>query len=156
MNSIVFRAVRGSAAVFSIFICVGLSINAARAGEMQVYKSEDLPDLPYSAAVRAGDMVYVSGVTGHRPGSAEPVEGGIDAEADQAFAYVKQTLERVGSSLDKTVKCTVLLADIDHFPALNKAFTRYFPENPPARSTIVVPALPHDSQIEVECDALAD
>jgi len=142
-------------------ILVGAALAAAIAGTAhaqgarQVFASPDLADLPYSAAVRAGDTIYVSGVTGHARGSRQPVEGGVRAEAEQALGYIQEILQLAGSSMQNVAKCTVLLADINGFPDLNAAYRKFFPHEPPARSTIIVPALPNGSLVEIECNALA-
>lgn len=117
------------------------------------YPSPDLPGLPYSAAVKAGHTIYVSGVTGHEPGSRKPVQGGVQAEAEQALRHIEEILRTAGAAMTDVAKCTVLLADIEGFPALNAAYRKFFPEQPPARSTIVVPALPDKALVEIECNA---
>ncbi|MEQ8348913.1 MAG: RidA family protein [Sneathiellaceae bacterium] len=134
---------------------LALATNGAAAGERIAYPSPVLDGLPYSAAVKAGDTVYVGGVLGTVRGKAELVPGGITPEARQAFAHVKEILELAGSSLQQTVKCVVLLADIDDFKPMNAVYKEYFPKDPPTRSTIVVPAIPLGAAIEVECNALA-
>lgn len=120
----------------------------------QAFPSPDLAGLPYSAAVRAGNTVHVSGVLGLVTGGDGLVEGGITPEAEQVFARIDEVLAIAGSSLEQVVKCTVLLADIDDFPAMNAVFASTFPNDPPARSTIIVPAIPMGAAIEVECDAM--
>lgn len=139
------------------FVWAALAASAAttvQAGDRQAYRSPDLPDLPYSAAVRAGDTIYVSGVTGHAPGSREPVPGGVRAEAEQSLTHIQDILERAGAGMADVAKCTVLLADINGFPDLNAAYRKFFPEAPPARSTIIVPALPDGALVEIECNAV--
>lgn len=128
------------------------------AAEMkQVFQSPDLPPgLPFSAAVRAGDTIYVSGAIGHVRGEPRLIPGGIGPETEQAMTYIKETLERAGSSLDRVVKCTVFLVDIDDFGAMNEVYRTFFPEAPPARSTVAVAALALGARIEVECIAMAD
>jgi reactive intermediate/imine deaminase len=122
----------------------------------QVFQSPDLPPgLPFSAAVRAGDTIYVSGAIGHVRGEPRLVPGGIAPETEQALTYIKETLERAGSSLERAVKCTVFLADIDDFGAMNEVYRTFFPEAPPARSTVAVAALALGARIEVECIAMA-
>ncbi len=127
------------------------------AAEMrQVFQSPDLPPgLPFSAAVRAGETIYVSGAIGHVRGEPRLVSGGVGPETERALTYIKEILERAGSSLERVVKCTVFLADIDDFGAMNEVYGRFFPEAPPARSTVAVAALALGARIEVECIALA-
>ena len=81
--------------------------------------------------------------------------GGIGPETEQALIYIKETLERAGSSLEHAVKCTVFLADIDDFAAMNEVYSAFFPEAPPARSTVAVAGLALGARIEVECIAMA-
>lgn len=138
-------------------VCAALAAGAATpvlADERQAYRSPDLPDLPYSAAVRAGDTIYVSGVTGHAPGSREPVPGGVRAEAEQSLAHIKNILQAAGATMADVAKCTVLLADVNGFPELNAAYRKFFPDQPPARSTIIVPVLPDSALVEIECNAV--
>ena len=111
---------------------------------------------PYSAVVRAGDYIYVSGVLGHIRGQSQLVSGGVGAQARQALAYIEEYIDWAGGSLKNTVKCMVLLADIDDFSAMNAAWSEFFPENPPARSTIIVPEIPHGAAIEIDCTAIAN
>lgn len=128
----------------------------AGATEKTAYPSPNLDGLPYSAVVRAGDTIYVSGVLGHQRGKTDLVPGGVGAEARQALSYIKEYIELAGGSFDRTVKCLVLLVDIDDFPKMNAAYREYFPKDPPARSTVIVPALPFGAGVEIECNALAD
>ena len=145
-----------------IRLIVTLSILAlpaatAIAADRETFQSPDLPPgLPFSAAVRAGEMVYLSGAIGHVRGEFRLVEGGIGPETRQALTYLKENLERAGSSLDRVVKCTVFLAAIEDFAAMNAVYREFFPTDPPARSTVAVAALVLGARIEVECIALAD
>jgi len=144
-----------NACAAAIAAATGLGAASAIAAERTAYPSPVIEGLPYSGAVRAGDMVYVGGVLGTVQGKSELVPGGVKAEARQAFAHVKTILEGAGTSIDRTVKCLVLLANIDDFPAMNEVFREVFPEAPPTRSTIIVPKIPMNAAIEVECSALA-
>lgn len=124
------------------------------AGERVAYPSSAVEGLPYSGAVRAGNMVYVGGVLGTIDGGQQLAPGGIQDETRQALAHIGTMLEDAGSGLEHAVKCTVLLAAIDDFPAMNEVFRETFPVDPPTRSTIIVPAIPMDAAIEVECNAV--
>ena len=145
---------KASAAVVAAAIGLGAA-SVAGATERIAYPSPILDNLPYSGAVRAGDMVYAGGVLGTVQGKSELVPGGITPETRQAFAHMKTILEGAGSSLDHTVKCMVLLSNIDDFPAMNAVFREVFPKDPPTRSTIIVPKIPLNAAIEVDCDAIA-
>ena len=131
--------------------------SSALATDRVAYPSPAVDGLPYSGAVRAGDTVYVGAVLGtvKNNGKAELVPGGVKAETRQAFAHVKTMLETAGSSMDRTVKCTVLLSNIKDFPGMNEVFREVFPKDPPTRSTIIVPEIPMGAAMEVECNALA-
>ena len=144
-------------AVLALVVALGsAAASIAGAAEKQVFQSPDLPPgLPFSAAVRAGDMIYVSGAIGVVRGEPRLVPGGIGPETQQTLTYIKETLERAGSSLDRVVKCTVFLADIDDFAAMNDVYRTFFPEAPPARSTVAVAALALGARTEIECIALA-
>jgi 2-iminobutanoate/2-iminopropanoate deaminase len=146
-------------ACVAVVLALGLTAAAAPnagAADKQVFQSPDLPPgLPFSAAVRAGDLIYISGAIGHARGEPRLVGGGIGPETEQALTYVKETLERAGSSLEHVVKCTVFLADIADFAAMNEVYRTFFPEAPPARSTVAVAALALGARAEIECIALA-
>ena len=116
--------------------------------------SAEMP--PYSAVVRAGDYIYVSGVLGHVRGKSQLVSGGVSAQAKQSLTYIKEYIERAGGSLQNTAKCMVLLADIDDFPAMNEVWRTFFPTHPPARSTLIVKEIPHGAAIEIDCTAIAN
>lgn len=110
-------------------------------------------DLPFSDAVRAGDLLFLSGQLGIRPGAAQLVPGGIDAETAQCLDNIRAILERNGSSLERVVKCTAFLADMAEWPALNAVYRRYFPRALPARSAFAASGLAYGARIELECIA---
>ena len=111
-------------------------------------------NLPFSEAVRVGDTLYLSGQVGNLPGTLELAPGGIEGETRQTLENIKATLERHGSSLDRVVKCTVFLADIDELPRLNEVYRTYFPTNPPARSAVAGSGLALGARVEIECIAV--
>lgn len=111
-------------------------------------------DLPFSDAVRVGDVLYLSGVIGVVPGEMEPVPGGIAAETRQAMENIRRVLERHGSSLDRVVRCTVMMADMDEWPAMNEVYVTFFDENLPARSALGAAGLALDARVEIECTAV--
>ncbi len=113
------------------------------------------PGLPFPAAVRVGDMIYLSGQIGIKPGTLELVEGGVGPETTQTMENIKTVLDGAGSSLARVVKCTVFLADIADYGAMNSAYRRFFSENPPARSTVAGSGLALGARVEIECIALA-
>lgn len=109
--------------------------------------------LPFSAAVRVGDVLYVSGQMGTNDRGSELVPGGIEAETRQTLANMKTILERHGSSLDRVVKCTVMMADMSEWPAMNAVYVEHFPLHLPARSAFGASALALGGRVEIECIA---
>jgi reactive intermediate/imine deaminase len=107
--------------------------------------------LPFSEAVRVGNMLYLSGQIGTLPGSMTLVEGGIQAETRQTMDNIRAVLERYGSSLDRVVKCTVMIADMAEWPALNEVYVEYFPGPKPARSALGANGLALGARVEIEC-----
>jgi reactive intermediate/imine deaminase len=127
----------------------------AIAGDLEVeYHAvrEDM-QLPFSEAVRVGHMLYLSGQLGYDPATAKLVEGGIAAETRQTLERIKAALEKHGSSMSEVVKCTVFLADIKEWAAMNEVYITYFPSDPPARSALGSSGLALDARVEIECMA---
>ena len=112
-----------------------------------------LEGLPFSTAVRVDDVLFLSGQIGVRPGTRELVPGGITAETRQTMENIKAVLEYAGSSLDRVVKCTVMLADFDDYAAMNAVYASYFPQDPPARSALGSNGLALGAVVEIECIA---
>ena len=106
--------------------------------------------LPFSDAVRVGNMLYLSGQVGNLPGTLELAEGGIQAEAHQTMKNIKKILEANGSSLEHVIKATVMLADIAEWPALNEVYITYFPNQKPARSAFAGSGLALNARCEIE------
>lgn len=114
-------------------------------------------DLPFSEAVRVGELLFLSGQIGIKPGEMRLVEGGIGPETRQTLENIRATLQRFGSSLDRVVKCTVMLADIGEWGAMNEVYRTYFPEGArPARSALGASGLALDARVEIECIAAVD
>jgi reactive intermediate/imine deaminase len=106
--------------------------------------------LPFSAAVRVGSMLYLSGQIGTDE-TGRLVSGGIEAETRQTLDNIRGVLEANGSSLDRVVKCTVMLADIGEWEAMNRVYVGYFPRILPARSAFGASGLALGARIEIEC-----
>ena len=108
-------------------------------------------DLPFSEAVRVGHMLYLAGQVGNRPGEMTVVEGGIQAEARQTMDNIQGVLERYGSSMERVVKCTVMIDEIEEWGAFNEVYVEYFPGPKPARSAFGADGLALNAAVEVEC-----
>jgi reactive intermediate/imine deaminase len=141
-----------------VLIAVALvaAAGSASAQEKQVIRMPgSLEGLPFSSAVRVDDVLFLSGQIGARPGTRELVSGGIEAETRQTLENIRAVLEYAGSSLDRVVKCTVFLADMTHYAAMNEVYASFFPADPPARSTLGANGLALGAAVEIECIALA-
>jgi 2-iminobutanoate/2-iminopropanoate deaminase len=108
---------------------------------------------PYSQAVRAGGLVFVSGQLALRPGSSEIVGDAIEEQTEQVFSNLRAILDAAGSSLERIVKTTVFLIDLGDFQGMNEVYARHVGDTPPARSTIEVSALPSGARVEIEAIA---
>lgn len=111
--------------------------------------------LPFSTAVRVGNMIYLSGQIGTLPGSSRLTPGGVGPETRQTLENIKRVLEQAGSSMDRVVKCTVFLQDIADYAAMNEIYATFFPKDPPARSTVAGSGLALGARVEIECMAVA-
>ncbi|MGA9575737.1 MAG: Rid family detoxifying hydrolase [Lysobacterales bacterium] len=136
-------------------LTVALSGQVAVAGEIEVehYAVPGDMQLPFSEAVRVGNMLYLSGQLGFDSKTSSLVEGGIKPETRQTMENIKATLEKHGSSMAEVVKCTVFLADISEWGAMNEVYVTYFPTNPPARSALGSSGLALGARTEIECMA---
>jgi reactive intermediate/imine deaminase len=112
-------------------------------------------ELPFSDAVRAGELIFVSGQLGIPPGGDALVPGGIEAETRQCLENIRAILERNGTGLSRVVKCTAFLADIEEWPRMNAVYREFFPASLPARSALAAGGLARDARIELECIAAA-
>ena len=121
--------------------------------DVEYYTSESMKGLPFSTAVRVGQMLYLSGQIGI-DGSGKLVSGGIAAETRQAMENIRLTLEQYGSSLDHVVKATVMLADMSEWTEMNKVYVTYFPKHLPARSALGANGLALGARVEIECIAV--
>jgi 2-iminobutanoate/2-iminopropanoate deaminase len=112
--------------------------------------------VPFSQAVRVGDVLYLSGSLGNVPGTRQLVPGGIEAEARQTMENIGTVLKANGLSFDDVFKCTVMLADMSKWEAFNKVYVTYFkPDRLPARSAFGANGLALGAQVELECWAYA-
>src|ERR1700752_187794 len=112
-----------------------------------------LPGLPFSSAVRVGNVLYLSGAIGVLPGPRQLVDTGVVKKTQQTLENIKAVLAYAGSSMERVFKCTVFLANIRDYDDMNRAYATFFPKDPPARSTVPGQAL--GAKVEIECLALA-
>ena len=110
------------------------------------------PTRPFSPAVRVGNILYLSGQIGTpSPTASAVVPGGIEAETRQTMENIKDVLQRTGSSMDRVVKCTVMLADMREWDRMNVVYASYFPKDKPARSALGASGLALGARVEIEC-----
>jgi 2-iminobutanoate/2-iminopropanoate deaminase len=124
-----------------------------------VVRTEEAPapfqGAPYSQAIAANGLVFVSGQLALRPGDKEPSGGSIEEQTEQVFSNLKAILEAAGSGLDRLVKTTVFLQRLDDFQGMNSVYAKHVGDTPPARSTVEVAKLPSGALVEIEAIALA-
>ena len=122
---------------------------------MKVIDTKNAPAAigPYSQAYEVNGLVFTSGQIPVDPATGTAPEG-IEAQAEQSCKNVQAILEAAGVSMDKVVKTTCFIADMGDFAKFNEVYANYFPENPPARSTVAIKALPKDALVEVEIIAV--
>ena len=139
---------------FLIATLFGFSVTAFAGGlDVTHYAVPGDRSLPFSEAVRGDHMLYLSGQLGFDPKTSKLAEGGIAGETRQTMENIKATLEKHGSSMSEVVKCTVFLADIKEWAAMNEVYMTYFPSNPPARSALGSSGLALGARTEIECMA---
>ncbi len=123
----------------------------------EIVRTEEAPapfqGAPYSQAIKANGFVFVSGQLALRPGDKQIEGGDIRAQTEQVFTNLRAILEEAGSSLDKLVKTTVFLQNLDDFAGMNEVYASHVGERPPARSTVEVAALPSGALVEIEAIA---
>ena len=110
-------------------------------------------DLPFSAAVRAGNTLYLSGNVGNLPGKLQLVEGGLLAETQQTLEDIRSTLTVAGATMDDIVKCTVFIQDMSRWSEMNAVYKTFFAK-PPARSAVGASGLALGAAIEIDCIAV--
>jgi 2-iminobutanoate/2-iminopropanoate deaminase len=108
---------------------------------------------PYSQAIRVGEFVFVSGQLALRPGESQLMGGSIQEQTEQIFVNLAAILEEAGTGLDKLVKTTVFLQNLDDFGGMNEVYAKHVGDRPPARSTVEVAKLPSGALVEIEAIA---
>lgn len=124
--------------------------------EKKVIKTDMAPQPigPYSAGIKSNCFVFTAGQIAINPATGELVTGGIAAETRQVLTNIQNILEASGSSMDLVVKTTVFLRDMGDFSEMNEVYAEFFKQNPPARSTVQVSALPKNVAVEIEATAI--
>lgn len=110
---------------------------------------------PYSQAIRAQGLIFTSGQIPIDPATSQIVAGDVSAQTERVLKNLAAVLQASGSSLEKVLRCTVFLKDMDDFAAMNEVYGRCFKQEPPARSTVEVARLPKDVLVEIDVIALA-
>ena len=109
---------------------------------------------PYSQAIKAGGFLFASGQIPIDPETGQFVAGGIAEQTEQVLKNLSAVLQAAGSSLERVVKTTVFLADMDEFTRMNEIYGKFFTEHPPARATVEAARLPRDARVEIEAIAI--
>jgi len=111
---------------------------------------------PYSQAIKANGFVFASGQIPIDPATGQFVAGGITEQTEQVMKNVAAVLVAAGSGLDRIVKTTVFLADMEEFAAMNEVYAKFFTSDPPARATVQAAGLPRNARVEIEVIALVE
>jgi len=111
---------------------------------------------PYSPAIRAGNLLFISGQVGFDPVTGALIDGDISAQTDQVMRNIGALLEAAGTDFAHVVRTTVFLADMGEFAAMNAVYARYVVDPAPARSTVQVAALPRNARVEIDVIAVVD
>jgi len=105
---------------------------------------------PYSQAIRSGDLIFTSGQIPLDPATQQLVQGDIRAQTERVMENLAAVLAAAGSGFDRVIKATIFVIDLNDFAAVNEIYGKRFPEDPPARSTVQVAALPKGARVEIE------
>lgn len=109
----------------------------------------------YSVAIRDGDLVFVSGMTGIKPGTQDIVDGGVAVQTRQTLENIQAALQTAGATMADVGECTVFLLDMADYAAMNRVYIEFFKTDPPARATLAVSALPRPTaRVEIKCSAV--
>ena len=141
--------------VLSGFFLVGCEVTVDSDTDVEWLNAPGNEGRPFSSAVRVDKLLFVSGAIGYDVESGALVEGGIQPETKKTLENIAETLEMFGSSMDKVVKCTVFLADIEEWGAMNEVYVTFF-SNKPARSALGTSGLALGARTEIECIAVVD
>ena len=111
---------------------------------------------PYSQAVKAGNLLFVSGQIAINRATGVIVSSSMQNETTQVMVNLEAILKQAGTTFGNVVKSTIFLKDMNSFPVVNEIYGKYFPGNPPARETVEVSRLPKDVNVEISCIAIID
>jgi 2-iminobutanoate/2-iminopropanoate deaminase len=122
----------------------------------EVIATNDAPKAigPYSQAIRANGLIFVSGQTPIDPATQQLISGTVGEQTERVLRNIEAILKQAGSGMAKIVRCGVFLKDMNDFAAMNEVYGKFFPNDPPARSTIQAARLPKDCQVEIDAVAL--
>jgi 2-iminobutanoate/2-iminopropanoate deaminase len=146
------------AIIVSLFVAgCNAPATADKSSEIEFLNMPGMENLnrPFSTAVRVDNTLYLSGVIGTDPSGRRPMPGGIAAETKRAMEIIGEELETFGSSMERIVKCTIFLADIDEWGAMNEVYVTFF-DTPPARSALGTSGLALGARMEIECIAVIE
>ncbi|CAD6217905.1 unnamed protein product [Miscanthus lutarioriparius] len=134
---------------------VAASLSASATAVKEAVQTEKAPAAlgPYSQAIKANNLVFVSGVLGLNPETGKFVSENVEEQTEQVMKNMGEILKASGASYSSVVKTTIMLADLQDFKKVNEVYGKYFPAPAPARSTYQVAALPLNARIEIECIA---
>lgn len=152
--------VRARACAVAALVLLTAAVGACHRGGGPVARAQYLnpgppSGRPFSAAVRVGNMLYLSGKVGTLA-NGQLAAGGIAPETRQALENIRDVLTASGSSLDRVVKCTVMMADMREWDAMNTVYAAFFPKNKPARSAFGTSGLALGARVEIECLATVE
>ena len=139
--------------IFSLFFLI--SCQSRQKVEYLETEEHATKGRPFSEAVRVGNMLYLSGSIGSKPGEGV-VPGGIGPETRQTMLNIKEVLERYGSSMDNVVKCLCMLENINEWAEMSAEYIKFFPNHKPARSAFAGSGLAAGAKVEIECMATID
>ncbi len=124
----------------------------------KIISTENAPQAigPYSQAVQAGNLLFVSGQIALEPQTGELVQGDVKTQTKRVMENLKGVVEAAGASLGQIVKCTIFLKSMDDFATVNEIYGSYFQSEPPARATVAVSTLPKNVDVEIDAIALLD
>jgi reactive intermediate/imine deaminase len=125
----------------------------AAQGREVIHTQHEVQGLPFSSAVRVGNLLFLSGQIGNVPGTRQLADTAITGQTRQTLENIKAVLSAAGSSLERVVKCTVFLVTMADYQSMNVVYTTFFPKDPPARSTVAGSGLALGARVEIECIA---